>query len=110
MACSGGCGGKKRIGNVGARIFDPTREPMPKRTDKNMYWLAGDDPETESQYHGAFQGSTVLLVGYQTEHERLYRYSQRAEAMQFAAEHKVGMWRVSSVVFTHARMVALLGA
>jgi hypothetical protein len=109
MPCSGGCGGKKRSGNVGARIFDPTREPLPKRNERNMYLLAGDDP-TEAQYHGSFPGSTILLVGYQTEHERIYLYSQRQEALTYASEHKVGMWRVSVVLFVHSRIVTLFGA
>lgn len=104
MAC-GSCGGKK-VGVARRAPADDIPEPM--TNDRGMFPLVGDEYTCEP-YHGAYSGTTMFLVGYGTEGERLFSRTLRAAAIKYARENDLSWAHVSVTSLCHDRVVSLLG-
>lgn len=108
MACSGGCGGKKKA-SAGPAGYNPTAQPRLRTNDRGMYLLAGDEYLCEP-YHGAYPGSTVFVVGLGTDDERLFTVGNRVPAYNYAVSVKQPLLHVSVSQLCHDSVVALLNA
>lgn len=106
MFC-GSCGGRKTQTST-TSAFNPTWVESPRPNERRIYTLSGDDPDC-SGYRGIFQGSTMFLVGYQTEHEKLFLVSQRVAAWNYAVEHKVPLLHISVIQLCDARVREMFG-
>jgi hypothetical protein len=64
---------------------------MPTVNQYGAYSLTG--ATSERGYHGRFRNQSVMIVGYGTEHERLFLVPQRQEAKAHAKEHNLRIIR-----------------
>lgn len=48
-------------------------------------------PDCIDPYTGPFKKMTVLVVGFGTESEKIFRRNQRSEALQYARDNKVSL-------------------
>lgn len=105
MAC-GSCGGNK----IGAARRAPADDiPTPATNDRGMYPLIGDTYGCEA-YHGPYTGTSLFLVGYGTEQEKLFFRTQKAAATSYARTNSLSWAHVSVTSLCHERVVGLLGA
>ena len=68
------------------------------------------DPYCEEPYTGAYKQATVFVVGYTTEHETLFKRSDRKAALDLAREKKLSFDGVVARECCHHLMVELLGS
>lgn len=106
MAGCGSCGGGGTAMSFG---YDPTGQAW---VDVNAYGVRpiGDDPENCGPYQGMFQGTSVFLVGANTDEARVFLRDSRNEAWQYALDNELTFQHVNVTELCHDRMIALLGA
>jgi hypothetical protein len=106
MACAGGCGGHNKLDRtLNTKLYEDLT-----LDSRSMLTLNGDDQLCEP-YHGQFTGTYVYVVGYGTEHERMFLRSLSKQAEQYAATNGVKVGRLISVrSLCHDRVVAAIGA
>lgn len=76
-----GCG----CGNSAAQRREMLRTASNAPTRDGGYLLA-TYPGCTTLHHGAYEGTSIYVVGRNTEFERLYPFSQLTEATQWAIE------------------------
>ena len=77
---------------------------------RNMVLLSSDSVDC-APYTGAFQGTSVHLVGQGTEYERIFLRRMHKEAVAYATANGVKVGRLVSVrSLCHDTVVATLGA
>jgi len=104
-AC-GSCGGMK----VGAaRRAAAELIPEPQTNDRGMYPFIGEPYDCEA-YHGAYRATTVFLVGYGTEHEKLFARTLKKDAEKYAAKHNLSAAHINVSSLCHDRVIEMLGA
>lgn len=64
------------------------------RPDETGTIMLQSVPECTEAYDGAFRKSTVFIVGYGTEHERVFKRADRNAAIAAARENKATLDQV----------------
>ena len=65
---------------------------------------------TRPYFGGPNVGTSVFVVGRNTEHEKLFRKNQFEEAEDWAVEHKVWLENTPTTALCYDAIVDLLGA
>lgn len=71
------------------RVQNSTIVAPPQPNAYGLYTLQGHEDCT-TPYVGPYKASTIYIVGYTTEHERLFRRSDRNRALQYQTEASPG--------------------
>lgn len=79
-------------------------------TDETGTIMMQSAPECTRPYNGPFRRLSVLVAGYGTEHEQLFRRNQRNDAIRYARQHKVSLDPVPASALCDELAVALLGS
>ena len=82
---------------------------FPSAGEDDLVVLQGD-PYCDEAYHGAYKQATVFVVGYTTEHETLFKRSDRKAALALAREKKLTFDGVVARECCHHLMLELLGS
>jgi hypothetical protein len=79
----------------------------PEPGPRGALQLAG--ATTDAPYTGRHRNQSVMIVGYGTEHERVFTTPERAEARRYAKEHQLGLTRAIASQLPHDIGVSVLG-
>jgi hypothetical protein len=108
----------RRAVTIPCACKDKSRLTPDSRSLLRAYPGPGDDgvvmlqaaPDCTTPYDGVFRQATVFVVGYATEHERLFKRGDRTEALQLAKANKLTFDQVTARSLCHEAVVELLGA
>jgi hypothetical protein len=97
---------------------DKSRLTPDSRNLSRAYPGPGDDgvvmlraaPECSTPYDGVYRQATVFIVGYDTEHEQVFKRGDRTEALRLAKENRLTFDQVVARSLCHEVALQLLGA
>jgi hypothetical protein len=67
-------------------------------------------PDCTSPYDGIYRQATVFVVGYDTEHEQLFKRGDRTAALKMARDNRLSFDQVTARSLCHEVVLELLGA
>ena len=64
---------------------------------------------TDAPYTGRHRNQSVMIVGYGTEHERIFTTPERVAARRYAKQHQLGLSRAIASQLPHDIGVSVFG-